>query len=61
MGSRDSSASIEKAWMAGVLLPAGARDFSLFHGVHTGSGAHPVYSMGTWGSFPGYKVDEARS
>jgi hypothetical protein len=31
---------------------AGARDFSVFHNVQTGSGAHPAsYPVGTIGSF----------
>jgi hypothetical protein len=39
------------------LIPDGARDFSLLHGIHTGSGAHPVsYAMGTGGFFPGDEV-----
>jgi hypothetical protein len=34
--------------MAGVQFLSGARDFSLFHGIHTSSEAHPVsYLMGT--------------
>jgi hypothetical protein len=38
----------------GVLIPAGARDFSLLHSVQTGSGADPTsYPMSTGGSFPG--------
>jgi hypothetical protein len=38
--------------MAGVRFQDGARDFSLFHSVQTGSGAHP---MGAGGTFPGVK------
>jgi hypothetical protein len=31
--------------------------FSLLRSVHTGSGTHPVYRMGTWGAhFSGAKV-----
>jgi hypothetical protein len=42
------------AWMAGVQIPAVARNFYLLHGVQTGSGAHPIsYQMGTVGSFLG--------
>jgi hypothetical protein len=37
-----------------VRVPAGARNFSLHHRVHTGSEAHPAsYPPGTRGSFPG--------
>jgi hypothetical protein len=37
----------------GVPFLAGARDFSLFHGVETGSEAHPAsYPVGTEESFP---------
>jgi hypothetical protein len=39
------------------LMPAAkAKDFSLFHRVQTGSGAHPssTYPVGTGGCFPGY-------
>jgi hypothetical protein len=40
-------------WTAGVLFLAGARDFSVFCSVQTGSEAHPAsYPMGTRGSFP---------
>jgi hypothetical protein len=39
--------------MAGVLFPAGARDFSVLHSVQTGSEAHPAsYTMSTGASFP---------
>jgi hypothetical protein len=48
------------SWKAGVLFPAGARNFSLLHTVQTGSGAHPASSpMGTGDSFPGGKAVEA--
>jgi hypothetical protein len=41
---------------AGVLFPAGAREFSL-HTVQTGCGVHPTsYTMRTGISFPGDKV-----
>jgi hypothetical protein len=41
----------------GVRVPAGAGNFSLYHRVQTGSGAHPAsYPMGTRGSFPGGKA-----
>jgi hypothetical protein len=34
-------------------IPGRDRDFSLLHGVKTGSGVHPVsYAMGTGGCFP---------
>jgi hypothetical protein len=40
----------------GVRVPMG-EEFSLLHGIPTGSGAHPAsYPLGTWGSFPGGKV-----
>jgi hypothetical protein len=40
-------------WTAGLLLPAGARDFPLLHKAHTRSGAHPASSpKGAIGSFP---------
>jgi hypothetical protein len=43
-------------WTAGVRIPAGETDFSLFHNVQIGSGAHPEsYLMDTEGSFPGLK------
>jgi hypothetical protein len=29
-------------------IPRQARDFSLLLSIHNGSGAHPVYAMGTW-------------
>jgi hypothetical protein len=36
-----------------VRLPAGAENFSLYHRVQNGSGAHPVsYPMGNRGPFP---------
>jgi hypothetical protein len=45
-----------------VRFPARAGNFSLYHGVQTGSGAHPAsYPMGTRGSFPGGKAVEAWS
>jgi hypothetical protein len=35
-------------WMAGVLFPAGARDFSLLHSVQAGSETHLAsYPVGT--------------
>jgi hypothetical protein len=40
-------------WTAGFQFLAVARDFSLFHTIHGGSGAHPnSYEMGTGGLFP---------
>jgi hypothetical protein len=40
-----------------IRVPAGARNFSLHHRVHNGSGTHPAsYPTGTRGSFP---VDKA--
>jgi hypothetical protein len=49
-------------WMAKLRFPAAARDFSLLHGVQTGSEAHPAsYPMGAGGSFPGSKTAGAWS
>jgi hypothetical protein len=43
-----------------IRFPAGARDFSLFHSIQTGFGAHPAsYPIGTGGSFPKGKTAEA--
>jgi hypothetical protein len=43
-------------WTTGVRLPAGEKDFSLFHSVQTGSRDHPAsYPMGIRGSFPGVR------
>jgi hypothetical protein len=59
---RDSSVGIATGYglddqMSGVRFPAGAGNFSLRHGVLTGSGAHQVsYPTGTGSSFPGGKV-----
>jgi hypothetical protein len=49
-------------WGTRVRFSVGARDFSHFPSVQTGSGAHPAsYRMDTGGSFPGGKAagDEA--
>jgi hypothetical protein len=47
---------------AGVLFLAGLRDFSLFHSVQTGSGAHPAfYSLNTEDNFLEDKVAGAWS
>jgi hypothetical protein len=55
------SAGLLAGW-SGVLVLAGARNFSLHHRVQTGSGAHPAsYPMGTRGSFPGDKAAGAWS
>jgi hypothetical protein len=36
------------------------KDFSLFHSIQTGSGAHPAsYPMGSVGDFPGGKATGA--
>jgi hypothetical protein len=41
-----------------VRFPAGAGNFSPYHRVHNGAGAHPAsYSMGIRGPFPGGKAD----
>jgi hypothetical protein len=51
--SRDSSVGIPTGWTVGVRFPAAARNFSLFHSVQIGSGAHPVsYTMRNGGLFP---------
>jgi hypothetical protein len=48
--------SVSTGWMTGVRFPAEIRDFSLFHIIQTGSGAHPPsYPMGTRGLFPRVK------
>jgi hypothetical protein len=44
-----------------VRLPAGVGNYSLHHRVQIGSGAHPAYPVGTWGSFPGGKAAGAWS
>jgi hypothetical protein len=45
-----------------VQFPAGAGNFSLYHHVQNGSGAHPAsYPMGTTGSFPGGEADHSPS
>jgi hypothetical protein len=45
---------VATGWTAGIRFPAGARNFSFLHSVHTGSGTHPVYyPMDTGGSFWG--------
>jgi hypothetical protein len=44
-------------WMLRGSSPYRGWEFSLHHGVPTGSGVHPAsYSMGTRGSFPGGKA-----
>jgi hypothetical protein len=48
-GSRDS--------VVGIATDYGLDDRGV--GVHTGSGAHPTYPMGTGGSFPGGKASGA--
>jgi hypothetical protein len=41
-------------WTAGVRFPAGARDFSILHGVQICSGAKPAsFPMGNGVYFPG--------
>jgi hypothetical protein len=43
-------------WMAGVLFPAGAGDFSLLHSVQVVSDTHPIsYPMVIGGCLPGVK------
>jgi hypothetical protein len=52
----DGSVGIKTGWTAGFRFPLGTRDFSLLHGVHTSSGAHPAsYTMGIGSSFSGVK------
>jgi hypothetical protein len=56
---RDSAVGIAmgRGLTAGVRLPADAGDFSSFHSVQTGSGAHSgSYPNGTGGSFLGDKA-----
>jgi hypothetical protein len=55
-GSRDSSISITTGWTAGIRFLAEAKDFSLFHSVHTVSGANSACLIGTGGSFLGAKA-----
>jgi hypothetical protein len=44
-------------WTTGIRFPAGVRDFSLLHNIHTGSGANPASNpMGTKGSIPAGKA-----
>jgi hypothetical protein len=63
--SRDSSVGIATRLRAGrprsrVPLPAGGRNISLLHNVHTVSRAHPAsYAMSTVGLLPGGKAVEA--
>jgi len=46
----------------GIQIPVGAGNFSPYHRVQTGSGAHPAsYTIGTRGSFPGGKAAGAWS
>jgi hypothetical protein len=60
--SRDSSVGIALGYglddrSTRVRFPAGAGNFSLYHRVQNGSGAHPAsYPMGTRVSFPGCKA-----
>jgi hypothetical protein len=50
------SAGLRAGW-SGVRVPGAAGNFSLYHSVKTGSGAHPVsYPMGARGPFPGSKA-----
>jgi hypothetical protein len=54
LGSRDSSVRIATGYgLDGRGSIFGRRDFSLYHSVQTGSGAHPAsYPMGTTDLFP---------
>jgi hypothetical protein len=54
--SRCSSVSIATGSTAGIRFPGGTSDFSVFHNVQTGSGAHPIsFPKGIGDSFPGVK------
>jgi hypothetical protein len=63
--SQDSSVDIVTGYglddrIIGVRLPAGAGNFSSYHGVQNGFGAHPgSYPMGTGGCYPKDKVAKA--
>jgi hypothetical protein len=63
--SRDSSVGITLGYGpddrgSRVRFPAGAGNFSLYHRVQNGSGAHPAsYLIGIRGSFPGVKTPGA--
>jgi hypothetical protein len=60
--SRDSSVGIAMGYGlddrgSRVRFPSGTGNFSLYHRVQNGSGAHPAsYPTGTAGSFPGSKA-----
>jgi hypothetical protein len=62
--SRDSSVGIATSYglddrVVGVRVPVG-QEFSLLRVAQTDSGAHSVsYQIGTGGSFPGVKAEEA--
>jgi hypothetical protein len=57
--SRDTSVVIATSWVAGVQFPAGVTDFSLFHSVQVGPGAHPAsYPMVMRVSLPYLKRPE---
>jgi hypothetical protein len=62
--SRDSSVGIALCYGlddrgSRVRFPAGVANFFLYHRIQNGSGIHPVYRMGTRGSFPGDKASGA--
>jgi hypothetical protein len=65
LSSCDSSVSIALGyglddWGSRIRFPAGAGSFSHHHHTQNSSEAHPAsYPMGTRGSFPGGKADEA--
>jgi hypothetical protein len=53
-GSWDSSVGIATGWTARVRFQT-VQEFSLLHVVHTGSGAHQAYLMGTGAVYTGVK------
>jgi hypothetical protein len=59
--TQQNGAGIAKSvgWLAWVRFPAMARDFSLFHNFHTGSGTQPAsYPISTGVLFPSVKRPE---
>jgi len=59
-GEKVKAVAEATGWKPGVLLPAGAGNFSLRSFVQIGTRAHPTSSLtGTGGSFPGDKAPGA--
>jgi hypothetical protein len=57
----DSSVDIVTGWMAEVILPAGAKYFSLLHNVQASPGADPApCTIGTRALYPGVKRLESK-